>query len=69
MFEDKVGEYLEKFEEIEDNNFFEDEWFDDEDDDDIDEEDDEVNIIGQKIEGSSKNVENFDVEKINELKL
>lgn len=69
MFEDKVGEYLEKFEEIEDNNFFEDEWFDDEDDDDIDEEDDEVNIIGQKIEGSSKYVENFDVEKINELKL
>lgn len=67
MFEDKVGEYLEKFEEIEDNNFFEDEWFDDEDDDDIDEEDDEVNIIGQKIEGSSKYVENFDVEKINEL--
>lgn len=69
MFEDKVGEYLEKFEEIEDNNFFEDEWFDDEDDDDIDEVDDEVNIIGQKIEGSSKYVENFDVEKINELKL
>lgn len=69
MFKDKVGEYLEKFEEIEDNNFFEDEWFDDEDDDDIDEEDDEVNIIGQKIEGSSKYVENFDVEKINELKL
>lgn len=68
MFEDKVGEYLEKFEEIEDNNFFEEEWLDDEDDD-IDEEDDEVNIIGQKIEGSSKYVENFDVEKINELKL
>lgn len=68
MFEDKVGEYLEKFEEIEDNNFFEDEWLDDEDDGDIDEEDDEVNIIGQKIEeGSSKYVENFDVEKINEL--
>lgn len=66
MFEDKVGEYLEKFEEIEDNNFFEEEWLDDEDDD-IDEEDDEVNIIGQKIEGSSKYVENFDVEKINEL--
>lgn len=67
MFKDKVGEYLEKFEEIEDNNFFEDEWLDDEDDGDIDEEDDEVNIIGQKIEGSSKYVENFDVEKINEL--
>lgn len=64
MFEDKVGEYLEKFEEIEDNNFFEEEWLDD----DIDEEDDEVNIIGQKIEeGSSKYDENFDVEKINEL--
>lgn len=29
MFEDKVGEYLEKFEEIEDNNFFEEEWLDD----------------------------------------
>lgn len=66
MFEDKVGEYLEKFEEIEDNNFFEEEWLDDEDDD-IDEEDDEVNIIGQKIEGSSKYDENLDVEKINEL--
>lgn len=67
MFEDKVGEYLEKFEEIEDNNFFEEEWLDDEDDD-INEEDDEVNIISQKIqEGSSKYDENFDVEKINEL--
>lgn len=67
MCEDKVGEYLEKFEEIEDNNFFEEEWLDDEDDD-IDEEDDEVNIIGQKIEeGSSKYDENLDVEKINEL--
>lgn len=60
MSEDKVGEYLEKLEETEDNNFLEDEWSDDEDDDDIDEEEDEVNIIGQKTEGSSKHGENSD---------
>lgn len=69
MSEDKVGEYLEKLEETEDNIFLEDEWSDDEDDDDIDEEDDEVNIIGQKTEGSSKHAENSDAEKINESKL
>lgn len=70
MSEDKVGEYLEKLEETEDNNFLEDEWSDDEDDDDIDEEDDEVNIIGQKTEeGSSKHGENSDAEKINESQL
>lgn len=69
MSEDKVGEYLEKLEETEDNNFLEEEWSDDEDDD-IDEEDDEVNIIGQKTEeGSSKHGENSDAEKINESQL
>lgn len=69
MSEDKVGEYLEKLEETEDNNFLEEEWSDDEDDD-IDEEDDEVNIIGQKTEeGSSKHDENSDAEKINESQL
>lgn len=65
MSEDKVGEYLEKLEETEDNNFLEEEWSDD----DIDEEDDEVNIIGQKTEGSSKHAENSDAEKINESQL
>lgn len=69
MSEEKVGEYLEKLEETEDNNFLEDEWSDDEDNDDMDEEDDEVNIIGQKTEGSSKHAENSDAEKINESKL
>lgn len=70
MSEDKIGEYLEKLEQTEDNNFLEDEWSDDEDDDDIDEEDDEVNIIGQKTEeGSSKHAENSDAEKIHESQL
>lgn len=69
MSEDKVGEYLEKLEETEDNNFLEEEWSDDEDDD-IDEEEDEVNIIDQKTEeGSSKHGENSDAEKINESQL
>lgn len=70
LSEDKIGEYLEKLEQTEDNNFLEDEWSDDEDDDDIDEEDDEVNIIGQKTEeGSSKHAENSDAEKIHESQL